>query len=154
MAIRWAAAKRRTPPLTKRVSKTVRFGVRLQLIPMWVAGGFLLFASTFLLTAGGAYRQRSSLVLDQSAVEFWYGLVVVVVGVVATRSSKAAVLEALLAGMPIALAIARTISDRADFLDRTLIASVAPLCVISLVGFAIRVLAPEPATKSRLSSHP
>jgi len=39
-------------------------------------------------------------------------------------------------------------------LDSTLIASVAPLCVISLVGFAIRVLAPEPATKSRVSSHP
>jgi hypothetical protein len=84
------------------VSKTVRFGVRLQLIPMWVTGGFLLFASTFLLRAGGAYQQRSSLELDQSAVEFWYGLVVVVVGVVAIRSSKAAVLEALLAGMPIA----------------------------------------------------
>jgi hypothetical protein len=76
-------------------------------------------------------------------------------GAVASRSSKAAVLEALLAGMPIALAIAKTLSDRADFLDSTLIVTVAPLCVISLVGFAIRVMAtPEPAGKPQVSGQP
>jgi len=40
-------------------------------------------------------------------------------------------------------------------LDSTLIASVAPLCVISLVGFAIRVLAPpEPAAKPQVTGQP
>jgi hypothetical protein len=118
---------------------------------MWLMGAYLIFASLFLATIGGA--GQSGFVYDnQSAIELWYGLVVVVGGLMAIRWFKAAVVEALLAGIPIALVVASTISDHPVLLDRTVVGLVAPFCVISLVGFAIRVLAmPEPADKPQVS---
>ena len=126
-------------------------GAGLQLVPMLLMGAYLIFASLLLGTVGGP--NRSGFVYEnQSAIELWYGLVVVVVGVVAIRWFKAAVVEAVLAGIPIALVVAGTITDHSVVMDSTIVETVAPACVISLVGFAIRVLAmPEPADKPQVS---
>ncbi len=138
------------------MGKTVgKIGTGLQLIPMLALGGYLLFASLLLVGNRAGYQPKAGFELNRSATELWYGLAIIVVGMLAIRWFKAAVLLALLAGIPIALAIAGTVSDRVDFLDRDVVMFVAPWCAISLVGFAIRVLAtPEPAANPQVSSSP
>jgi hypothetical protein len=117
---------------------------------MWMLGIILFFESFLVAGTRLLYHARAGFELDQNVTGLWYALVVAVVGVLAIRWFKAAVLEGLLAAIPIAIFVAGSLSDRVDFLDRFFVASAAVFCAISLVGFAIRVVEmPEHGTSHR-----